>query len=90
MKEIDNRGGSFYLALYWAKALAAQDKDAAMKAHFSEVAAELEKNADKIDAEMIDCQGSPVDVGGYFKVDPVKAAAAMRPSATLNAIIDAM
>ncbi|OEU75197.1 MAG: isocitrate dehydrogenase, NADP-dependent [Desulfuromonadales bacterium C00003093] len=90
VKEIDNRGGSFYLALYWAQALAAQDKDAAMKAHFSEVAAELEKNADKIDAEMIDCQGSPVDVGGYFKVDPVKAAAAMRPSATLNAIIDAM
>ncbi len=90
VKEIDNRGGSFYLALYWAQALAAQDKDAAMKARFAEVAAEIEKNVAKIDAEMIDCQGSPVDVGGYFKLDPVKAAAAMRPSATFNAIIDGM
>jgi isocitrate dehydrogenase len=90
VKEIDNRGGSFYLALYWAQALAAQDKDAAMKARFAEVAAEIEKNVDKIDAEFIDCQGSPVDVGGYFKFDPAKAAAAMRPSTTLNAIIDAM
>ncbi len=90
VKEIDNRGGSFYLGLYWAQALAAQDKDAEMKARFTKVAADLEANAAKIDAEMIDCQGSPVDLGGYFKVDPVKAAKAMRPSATLNAIIDAM
>ncbi len=90
VKEIDNRGGSFYLGFYWAQALAAQDKDAEMKARFAKVAAEIEKNVAKIDAEMIDCQGSPVDVGGYFKLDPVKAAAAMRPSATLNAIIDAM
>ena len=90
VKEIDNRGGSFYLAFYWAKALAAQDKDAAMKARFAKVAAEIEKNVEKIDAEFIDCQGSPVDVGGYFRPDPIKAAAAMRPSATFNAIIDAM
>jgi len=90
VKEIDNRGGSFYLGLYWAQALAAQDKDAAMKARFAEIAAEIEKNLDKIDAEFTDCQGSPVDVGGYFKFDPAKAAAAMRPSATLNAIIDNM
>ena len=90
VKEIDNRGGSFYLALYWAQALAAQDKDAAMKGRFAKVAADLEANAAKIDAEMIECQGSPIDLGGYFKVDPAKAAAAMRPSATLNAIIDAM
>jgi isocitrate dehydrogenase len=90
VKEIDNRGGSFYLAFYWAQALAAQDKDAAMKARFAKVAAEIEKNVDKIDAELIDCQGSPVDVGGYFRPDPAKAAAAMRPSATLNAIIDNM
>ncbi len=90
VKEIDNRGGSFYLGFYWAKALAAQDKDAEMKARFAKVAAEIEKNVDKIDAEMIDCQGSPVDVGGYFRPDPIKAAAAMRPSATLNAIIDSM
>ncbi len=90
VKEIDNRGGSFYLALYWAQALAAQDKDAAMKARFAKVAAEIEANVAKIDAEMTDCQGSPVDVGGYFRPDPIKAAAAMRPSATLNAIIDSM
>lgn len=90
VKEIDNRGGSFYLAFYWAQALAAQDKDAEMKARFAKVAAEIEKNVDKIDAEMIDCQGSPVDLGGYFKLDPAKATAAMRPSATLNAIIDNM
>jgi len=90
VKEIDNRGGTFYLAFYWAQALAAQDKDAAMKARFAAVAAEIEKNVDKIDAELIDCQGSPVDIGGYFRPDKVKAAAAMRPSTTLNAIIDAM
>lgn len=90
VKEIDNRGGSFYLGFYWAQALAAQDKDAAMKARFAEVATEIEKNVAKIDAEFTDCQGSPVDVGGYFRPDPIKAAAAMRPSATLNAIIDAM
>ncbi len=90
VKEIDNRGASFYLALYWAQALAAQDKDAALKSRFSEIAAELEKRAEKIDAELINCQGSPVDVGGYFKFDQVKADKAMRPSATLNAIIDAI
>ena len=90
VKEIDNRGGSFYLGFYWAQALAVQDKDAELKARFAKVAAEIEKNVDKIDAEFIDCQGSPVDVGGYFKFDPAKAAAAMRPSATLNAIIDNM
>ena len=78
------------MGFYWAQALAAQDKDAALKARFAEIATVIEKNVAKIDAEMIDCQGSPVDVGGYFKFDPIKAAAAMRPSATLNAIIDAM
>ena len=90
VKEIDNRGGSFYLGFYWAQALAAQNKDAELKARFAKVAVEIEKNVNKIDAEFIDCQGSPVDVGGYFKFDPAKAAAAMRPSATLNAIIDNM
>ncbi|MDH3545257.1 MAG: NADP-dependent isocitrate dehydrogenase, partial [Desulfuromonadales bacterium] len=72
------------------QALAAQDKDTEMKARFAKVSAEIEKNVDKIDAEFIDCQGSPVDVGGYFRPDPIKAATAMRPSATLNAIIDSM
>jgi isocitrate dehydrogenase len=90
VNEIDNRGSSFYLALYWAQALAAQNDDAELKARFEPVAKALTENADKIDAELIDSQGSPVDVGGYFKFDPAKATKAMRPSATLNAIIDAM
>ena len=90
VKEIDNRGSSFWLSLYWAQALAAQDKDADLKARFAPVAKALSDNAEKIDKELIDCQGSPVDVGGYFRPDPVKASQAMRPSATYNAIIDAM
>ena len=90
VKELDNRGSSFYLALYWAQALAAQDKDAELKAKFGPIAQQLTENADKIDQELIDCQGSPVDVGGYFRPDPVLADKAMRPSATLNAIIDSM
>jgi len=90
VKELDNRGSSFYLALYWAQALAAQDKDAELKARFTPIAKQLTENAAKIDQELIDCQGSPVDVGGYFRPDPVKADKAMRPSATLNAIIDSM
>ena len=90
VKELDNRGSSFYLALYWAQALAAQNKDAELKARFTPLAQQLTKNADKIDRELIDCQGSPVDIGGYFRPDPVLADKAMRPSATLNAIIDSM
>ncbi len=90
VKEIDNRGSSFYLGLYWAQAIAAQDKDAEMKARFTKVAKQLEENVAKIDAEMLAAQGSSVDIGGYFRPDPVKASQAMRPSATLNAIIDSM
>jgi isocitrate dehydrogenase len=90
VKEIDNRGASFYLALYWAKALAAQDQDADLKTRFTKVAADLEASSAKIDQELIACQGSPADIGGYFRPDPIKADQAMRPSATLNAIIDAM
>ncbi|MDT8442653.1 MAG: NADP-dependent isocitrate dehydrogenase [Desulfuromonadales bacterium] len=90
VKEIDNRGSSFYLGLYWAQALAAQNKDAELKARFAPIAQQLTENAAKIDQELIDCQGEPVEVGGYFKFDPVKADKAMRPSATLNAIIDSM
>ncbi|PLX76958.1 MAG: NADP-dependent isocitrate dehydrogenase, partial [Desulfuromonas sp.] len=90
VKEIDNRGSSFWLSVYWAQALAAQDKDAELKARFAPVAQQLTDNAAKIDQELTDCQGSPVDVGGYFRPDHAKATAAMRPSATYNAIIDAM
>ena len=82
VNELDNRGSSFYLALYWAEAMAAHD------AEFSGLHADLLANEGAIVEELISCQGVPVDIGGYYKPDPVKTAAAMRPSATLNAIID--
>jgi isocitrate dehydrogenase len=86
--EIDNRGSHFYLALYWAQALAAQDDDAGLKAHFAPIAEQLAANESKIAAELIGAQGSPTDIGGYYQPDDAKASAAMRPSPTLNAIID--
>ncbi len=86
--EIDNRGSHFYLAMYWAEALAAQDKDGDLKANFSKVYANLKANEEKINSELIGAQGKPQDVGGYFRPDFAKASTAMRPSATLNAIID--
>jgi isocitrate dehydrogenase len=88
--EIDNRGSHFYLALYWAQALAAQDKDAELKARFAPVAKTLVEREATINAELIGAQGKPVDLGGYYHPDPVKTTAAMRPSATFNAVIDAM
>ena len=88
--EIDNRGSHFYLALYWAQALAAQTKDAALQARFKPLAETLSKNEAKINAELIGAQGKPVDIGGYYLPDPIKASAAMRPSATLNAAIAAL
>jgi isocitrate dehydrogenase len=90
VNEIDNRGSSFYLAMYWAKALAAQDKDAGLKTRFAKVASALEANEAKINAELLAAQGKPVDIGGYYKPDVKKTEKAMRPSATLNAIIDEM
>ncbi|RME35898.1 MAG: NADP-dependent isocitrate dehydrogenase [Deltaproteobacteria bacterium] len=89
-KEIDNRGSSFWLSLYWARRLAAQDKDADLKQRFTPVAQQLEDNAAQIDQELIACQGEPVDIGGYYHPDTAKTEAAMRPSATYNAIIDAL
>jgi isocitrate dehydrogenase len=88
--EIDNRGSSFYLTLYWAQALAEQSEDAELRARFEPVAKALTESTAKIDAELIACQGAAVDCGGYYKLDPQKTAAAMRPSATFNAIIDAI
>lgn len=85
--QIDNRGSHFYLAMYWAEALAAQDDDAEMKAHFGPFAEKLRENEDTIIAEIAEHQGEPVDLGGYYKQDPAKREAAMRPSATLNSII---
>lgn len=87
---IDNRGSHFYLALYWAEALAAQDDDAELKALFTPVAEKLAADEAKIVEELIGAQGSPADIGGYYQPDDAKAAAAMRPSATLNAVIDAL
>jgi isocitrate dehydrogenase len=88
--QIDNRGSHFYLALYWAQALAAQSKDAELQARFARVAEQLAANEARINEERIAAQGKPVDMGGYYRPDPVKTAAAMRPSPTLNAIIDAL
>ena len=82
--ELDNRGSHFYLALYWAQALAAQDEDAGLKARFAPLAQALGANEDKIVAELNAVQGKPVDIGGYYHADRMKAGAAMRPSATLN------
>ncbi len=88
--QIDNRGSHFYLALYWAEALAAQDKDAGLKERFAKVAKALGENEPKIAADLIAVQGKPVDMGGYYHPDKKKLAAAMRPCAMLNAIIDAL
>lgn len=85
--EIDNRGSHFYLAMYWAQALAAQTKDAELQARFKPLAETLEKNEAKINAELIGAQGKPADVGGYYLPDDAKASAAMRPSTTLNAAL---
>jgi isocitrate dehydrogenase len=88
--EIDNRGSHFYLAFYWAEALAAQTKDAELQARFAKVAKAMRENEAKINAELIGAQGKPMDIGGYYLPEFAKASAAMRPSATLNAIIDAL
>jgi isocitrate dehydrogenase len=88
--ELDNRGSHFYLALYWAQALAAQTKDPQLAARFKPLAETLEKNEAKINAELIAAQGKPADIGGYYLPDAVKASAAMRPSATLNAALAAL
>ncbi len=90
VNELDNRGSTFYLALYWARALAAQGKDAELKQRFTKVAKDLGDNEAKIAAELLAAQGKPVDIGGYYLPELAKVRAAMRPSPTLNAIIDAM
>lgn len=88
--EIDNRGSHFYLAMYWAEALAAQTKDKDLAAKFTTVAKALQENEAKINEELIGAQGKPVDMGGYYHADKKKTEAAMRPSATLNKIIDSI
>jgi isocitrate dehydrogenase len=86
--EIDNRGSHFYLAMYWARALANQTKDASLRAVFGPVADKLEQNEAAIVAELRAVQGKPVDIGGYYRPDPALVSRVMRPSATLNAIVD--
>ena len=88
--ELDNRGSHFYLALYWAQALARQDNSPALAARFKRLAESLAANEAKINAELIAAQGKPVDTGGYYLPDPAKTSAAMRPSATLNAALAAL
>jgi isocitrate dehydrogenase len=88
--ELDNRGSQFYLTLYWAQAVAAQDTDEALAARFAPNAAALAENEDKIVAELNGAQGPPQDVGGYYKPDSALAEKAMRPSATFNEIIDSI
>jgi len=88
--EIDNRGSHFYLALYWAEALSNQTKDPELKAKFEKVYKQLRENEEKINKELIAAQGKPQDIGGYYRPDDAKASKAMRPSETLNAIIDSL
>lgn len=86
--ELDNRGSTFYLTLYWARALAAQDEDPAMKALFGKLADSLGANEEAILKELTDAQGAPADLGGYFHPDTEKASRVMRPSVVFNEIID--
>jgi isocitrate dehydrogenase len=88
--ELDNRGSHFYLALYWAQALAARGNSGSMQARFQKLAETLAADEAKINAELIAAQGKPVDTGGYYLPDQAKTSAAMRPSATLNAALSAL
>jgi len=90
VNEIDNRGSHFYLTMYWAQALATQDKDADMKARFALLAQKLTENEAKITEELLAVQGTPVDLKGYYKPDDEIAEKIMRPSETFNAALDAL
>ncbi|MDG2433960.1 NADP-dependent isocitrate dehydrogenase [Flavobacterium sp.] len=85
--QLDNRGSHFYLAMYWADALAEQNKDAALKATFSTIAQEFHANEATINAELINAQGKAQEIGGYYQPNPALTSVAMRPSATFNAIL---
>jgi len=90
VNEIDNRGSHFYLAMYWAEAMAAQDEDPSLKEKFAAFAKTLHDNEDKINEELLAAQGEPVDVGGYYQPDAELASKAMRPSATFNAALEVL
>ncbi|HUN25490.1 MAG TPA: NADP-dependent isocitrate dehydrogenase [Steroidobacteraceae bacterium] len=85
--ELDNRGSHFYLALYWAQALAEQDRDTALRALIAPLANELTRNESRIVAELNGAQGAPVDIGGYYHPDRAKCSTAMRPSTTFNGLL---
>src|SRR5690554_1458460 len=87
---IDNRGSHYYLAMYWAEALANQNKDNELAEKFAPIAERLKSNEDKINEELIGAQNKPQDIGGYYKQDEAKTYAAMRPSETLNNIINSI
>ena len=90
VNELDTRGSHFYLALYWAQALASQTNDLDLQARFKPVAEQMAANEEKIVQELNDAQGQPVDIGGYYHPNQEMAARAMRPSGTLNAIVDTL
>ncbi|WP_409268045.1 NADP-dependent isocitrate dehydrogenase [Massilia sp. BHUDP2] len=86
--ELDNRGSQFYLSMYWAQELAAQTEDAELAAKFAPLAKQLAENEQKIVQELLEVQGKPADIGGYYKADDAKVKAVMRPSATFNAALE--
>ncbi|HQN47368.1 MAG TPA: NADP-dependent isocitrate dehydrogenase, partial [Rugosibacter sp.] len=88
--ELDNRGSQYYLALYWAQALAEQNEDQQLKAYFTPLAQQLANNEQQIIAELNAVQGKPVDIGGYFLPDQAKADSVMRPSPTFNAALESV
>ncbi len=90
VNELDNRGSHYYLALYWAQALAEQDKDDTLKNRFQPIAAQLLQNETKIIEELNAAQGSPVDIDGYYMPSDARASLEMRPSVTFNSILDSI
>ncbi len=90
VNEIDNRGSHFYLALYWAQEMAAQNEDSELKSYFAPIAEKLAENAEKIDAELLAAQGSMIDIGGYYFPEDGPLKAAMRPSKTFNELIESL
>ncbi|MHC4881389.1 MAG: NADP-dependent isocitrate dehydrogenase [Planctomycetota bacterium] len=88
VNQVDNRGSTFYLAMYWAQAIAAQDGDASLRECFGPIAKQLAENEAAINEEMLAAQGRPIDIGGYYMPDPTLTAQQMRPSKTFNVIID--
>ena len=87
---MDNRGSQFYLAMYWAEALATQTEDKELQAYFAPLAKTLAENEKKIVDELKSVQGKPADIGGYFMPDSEKCLAVMRPSATFNAALESV